>query len=241
MQLEATVTTHKASTRTAIVPGGMTTRGALLRGMPGIDRSDHTTPFFGLVRDKGAHLRKRPTVHTSRCLGLAPYPGTRADIGQVFKNNRCSRLAGLNNLLTQDVIAVSAKPCLLAPEVSQMALSGRRAFALKLALQPKPLALDIFPASLTQEGRGTRDGRAYQAQVYPYDRFGRHQERRWQGDNDVQETNALVSRPGRRCRLESLYIFLRRLAHESAASGVHSCCESRTVRDDQSMRYVLLL
>ena len=186
MQLEATLTTHKASTRPAVVPGGMSARGALLRGMPWINRSHHTTPFFGLIRDEGTHLCKRPTMHTSGGFGLASYPGTRADIRQVLKDNRGPRLTGLDNFLAQDMIAVSAKPRLLASEMSQVALGGRSPFTLKLALQLEALAFDVLPAPLAQKGRGTCDSGTRQAQIDTDDGLGGHYQRRWQGHSDVQ-------------------------------------------------------
>ena len=186
MQFEATVTTHKASTRPAVVPGGMSAGGALLRGMPRVNHSHHTTPFFGLIRDKRAHLCKRPTMHTARGFRLTFDRRALANIRQVLKNNRCARLTGLDNLLAQDMIAVFTKPCLLASEVSQVALGRRRTFPLQLAFQLEALAFDVLPATLAQKGRSTCNSGTRQAQVYTDDGLRGQYQRRWQGHNDVQ-------------------------------------------------------
>ena len=93
MQLEATRATHKATTRPAVVPCGVSASGAVLRGMSRVNRNHPTPPFFGFVRDQASELGKRPRVNTP--LGFGPLLGLHslADVGQVLDNHRPARLS----------------------------------------------------------------------------------------------------------------------------------------------------
>src|SRR5215212_1453588 len=65
MQLEATGTTDKTATGSAVVAGGMPTAATGLRGMSRVNRNHRTTPSLGFVRDKGFELGKRPAMNTA--------------------------------------------------------------------------------------------------------------------------------------------------------------------------------
>lgn len=153
MQLEATRPTHKATARTAVVAGLMPTAATGLRGMSRINCDHRTAPFFGFVRDKRADLRVRPTMHAARCLGFAPDRGATTDIGEVLKDNRCARLTRLDNLLTQDVIAILPKPCLLASQVSQVPFGRWGALALELPQEGETRNDVCAPAACTTSAR----------------------------------------------------------------------------------------
>ncbi len=61
-------------------------------------------------------------MHPARGRGFAPYLGPSTDSGEVLDDEDCSRHARLDNLLTQDVIAVATKPGFLAPKMPQVSL-----------------------------------------------------------------------------------------------------------------------
>ena len=88
MQLEATGTTHKTATGTAVVAGSMPTAATHLRGMSRVNRNHRTTPIFGFVCDKGFQLRERPTMHAAAGFGFALDLRAPPNVLEVFQDDR---------------------------------------------------------------------------------------------------------------------------------------------------------
>src|SRR3989442_6885479 len=135
--------------------------------MSRINRDHRTAPFFGLVRDKGAQLRKGPAMHAARGFGLTLDGGAGADVSQVFNDEGCARRVGLHQARTQGMIAVSAEAGLFPSQMPQVSFGRGDATALELALELEALALDVLPAFLPQECRLTRHGGFGPSKVYP--------------------------------------------------------------------------
>jgi hypothetical protein len=70
MQLEATGTTDKTATRTAVVAGGMPTAATGLRGMSRVNRNHRATPSLGFLFDKGFQQYTHAAQHYAESLPL---------------------------------------------------------------------------------------------------------------------------------------------------------------------------
>ena len=193
MQLKATLATHKATARTAVVAGVMPTPTAGLGGMSRINRDHRTAPFFGLVRDKGAQLRKGPAMHAARGFGLTLDGGAGADVSQVFNDEGCARRVGLHQARTQGMIAVSAEAGLFPSQMPQVSFGRGGATALELALELEALALDVLPAFLPQECRLTRHSGLGQSKVNADHLTRGYENRRRQCDDDMQVPTATAA------------------------------------------------
>ena len=99
MQRVATLPTHKQLAGTAVVAGTMSAPAARLGGMSRVNRNHPTSPFLSLVPDKSAQLRERPAVNTTLRFGLAPHPGTLADVFEVFQHDSHAWLGSRDDLL----------------------------------------------------------------------------------------------------------------------------------------------
>ena len=186
MQLEATSTTHKATLRTAIVPSGVMTLRALLRGMPGVNPSHRQSAFLCLVRDERKELGERPAVHTAFGCGLAFGPHALADVGEIFENQRASRGGSLDELLRQDVITVTPKSGLLAPQMPQVSLGTLAATGLQAPLQPEVTSFSRFPRLLPQKLISRGHCRLCQTQINANHVLCRGDHGRIDGDDDMQ-------------------------------------------------------
>ena len=177
MQLKATHPTHKPATGTAVVAGDMPTAATGLRGMPGVNPSHRTTPFLGFVRNKRLQLRKRPAMHPATGFGALADLRALADVRQVLQHQRCAGRRRLDNLLAQDMIAITAKAGLLPTRLPQMPPGAFAALALKLALEVEQPPLNRFPCGLAQKAVGARDGGLGDPQVNADNRIRRRYDR----------------------------------------------------------------
>lgn len=151
MQLEATSTTHKATLGTAIVPSGVMTLGALLRGVPGVNPSHRQSAFLCLVRDERKELGERPAMHTAFGCSLAFGLHALADVSEVFEDQCPARSSRLDKLSGQNVVAVAPKASLLASEMSQVTFGTLAPTGLQAAFEPEVTAFGGFPRLLTQK------------------------------------------------------------------------------------------
>ena len=165
MQLDATGTTDKTATGSAVVAGGMPTAATGLRGMSRVNRNHRTTPSLGFVQGKGFELGKRPAMHAAAGFGALPDLRALPNVGQVFQHNRSARFDCRNDLLTQHMIVVAPEARLFPAYPLQVALGRLRALLLQGALQVKQLAFNRFPCPLAQEAIGTRDGGPHDAKI----------------------------------------------------------------------------
>ncbi len=139
----------------AIVPGDITTNGATLAGMSGVNIDHGNTIFGGLVFDKVAKLPKSPGM-----LNLPLFPGnpnTVTDILQVFHNNYVTKLTGLNNRLRNPVVKVAHPSLLFARQPFQEAFCPLRAFGLQRLPQFRIMLPDVHglpPGKLQAVGGG---------------------------------------------------------------------------------------
>ena len=116
MQFKATGTTHKATLGTAIVPSGVMTLRAFLRGMPGINPSHRQSAFLCLVREEGKELGEGPTMHTPFGWGMPFGLHALANIGEVFQHQGSPRGCLGNEALTQDMITITTEARLCASQ-----------------------------------------------------------------------------------------------------------------------------
>src|SRR5580765_4901443 len=120
MKFKTARTTHKATLGTAIVPGGMPTPGACLRGMSGINPSHRQSTFLCLVHEESKELGEGPAMHTALCGGVVLGSHALANVGQIFECQRPARWSSFGKLLRQDMIAVTPKTSLFSPQMTQM-------------------------------------------------------------------------------------------------------------------------
>lgn len=192
MQLEATLTAHKATLGTTIVASGMPTSRTPLRGMPGINPSYRQSAFFGLIREESEELRKRPTMHAAFGWGMTFCPHALANIREVFENERAPRSRRLGKLFRQEVITIPAKPRLFPAQVSQVPFGALGATGLQTTLEPEVAPLSRFPSFLTKKRIGRCDRRMCQTKVNANDFIGLWHGGSFQRDHDMQPPPSIV-------------------------------------------------
>ena len=128
----------------------MTTTRTALRRIAWIHTNRHATAFLGFVHEKITQAVERPFVHGT-LLWLATLFRIRADFHQVLDHNRSTRRNRLNQLPTDNVIAIQAKPRDFVREPLQMSLRTIAAFALKRTLQSEIPAFCVFPGTFTKK------------------------------------------------------------------------------------------
>lgn len=91
------------------------------------------------------------------------------NIGQVFEDNRAPRPSSVDDLLTQHMIATTAKSSLLAPDLPQVALGALGAGCLQGATQLERATFHGSPAFLAEKLVRAGDSRLRQAQIDAHD------------------------------------------------------------------------
>jgi hypothetical protein len=118
MQLKATGTTHKATSRAPVVAGSMPTATTGLRGMSRVHRDHHTAALFCLVREERLESGKRPAMQAPLGGRFAFDCCPLANIGQVFEHQGTPRRAALDELFGQDVVTIPPESGLGMSEVA---------------------------------------------------------------------------------------------------------------------------
>jgi hypothetical protein len=171
MQLEATSSAPEPSTRASVVAGDVPAATTRLRGMPGIDPDHRTAALLCLVLDERTKLVKAPAMKTPGLLSFT-HLGSHSDVLQVFDDDRGTGTHSSNDLLRDDVITISTKSSLLAPQFPQMTLSGLRVLGLQGSFQLEDPGLDVAPSPLAQELIVRCDSRLDYAEVHADDLVG---------------------------------------------------------------------
>ena len=114
------------------------------------------------------------------------------DVRQIFQDNRAAWLGSHDDLLTQDMIAVAAKPGLSAPHLPQVALGALRPRCLQDPTQFEGETFEGSPAFLTEKLIGARDSWLRQAQIDPHDLVCRLDDRRGDVYHDMQPPGAIM-------------------------------------------------
>lgn len=112
MALIPTLLAPKFSLRRAIPSLDMSTLAAFLRGVARVNKTHIHTSSFSFVSDECLKLVAAPAMQ-SATLSL-PHLGSTANVGEVFKNQCCTRLDRLNQTLTQHMVTVFPETSLSA-------------------------------------------------------------------------------------------------------------------------------
>jgi len=128
----------------------VTTLRTALRRMAWVYAHDLASMRLCFVGQHLSQAPKRPLVHRA-ALDTPVLFRAVTNFVQVLNDNRCARFYGLNDLPTDHVIAIGAKPCRLACQLPEMAFGRLRAFALKRTLQSEVPALHLLPGTLTEK------------------------------------------------------------------------------------------
>jgi len=128
----------------------MTTTRTALRSVAWVNANDHTTTRFCFVDKQVAQAVERPLVHSASLLFAVLFRCIE-DVRQVLNHDRSTRRNRLNQLPTDNMIAIQAKLRDFARELFQMSLRAIAAFALKRTLQSEVPAFRVFPGTFTQK------------------------------------------------------------------------------------------
>ena len=128
----------------------MTTTRTPLRCVAWINSNDRTTTLFRLVSKQVAQAVECPLVH-STSLFFAVLLRVVSDFRQALNHDGSTRRHRLNQLPTDNVIAIQAKLRDFVRELLQMSLRTIAAFALKRTLQSEVPAFRVFPGSFTKK------------------------------------------------------------------------------------------
>lgn len=160
-----------------------------LAGVPRIYQDDSHAFGFGLVDNERLQLGKTPSVQTpvEAMRSLASL----ADISQVLQHNRSARLDSFDDLLGEDVVAITTKAGLLATEDSQTPLGAFGPFGLTGSFLAKDASLDFSPAALAKKTPFISDCGTTQTQVHADGVLVRSNLGRNSFDNDVEEESAV--------------------------------------------------
>ena len=158
IEMIATRPTFEYALRTAVGASNMPAAATSLRGMPGINPSHRTTPFFGFVPDKALTLGKRPGVHAAPGFGMPSGFHALANARKVFQDDGSARLDGLNDLLGEHMIAVTAEVLLSVAHTLEMPFCAARPFLLQRAREIKQPTFDRLPPLLAQKAIVGCDG-----------------------------------------------------------------------------------
>ncbi len=158
--------------------------------MSRVNRNHRTPAFFGLIRNKGSELGKRPTMDTAGSDGLSDLASF-SDVGQTFDHNRAAWLNRTNNLFTQDMIAVASETGLARTNSFQVPLGASRALPLQGAFQVKLLAFNCFPRLFAQEVIVGCNSGSHDTQVNTRNLLSWCHVRSWNGDNNMQPPGAM--------------------------------------------------
>ncbi len=105
------------------------------------------TTFLRLVCREVIQLRKGPTVQSAFRIMRLALANVRAgsNVGQVFKDKRCTRRSVLDYPLTQYVVAVPVETRLPLAQLLQVAFGRLRSVGLELAADAEGTAVNFLP------------------------------------------------------------------------------------------------
>ncbi len=169
----------------------MTTTRTPLRCVAWINSNDRTTTLFRLVSKQVAQAVECPLVH-STSLFFAVLLRVVSDFRQALNHDGSTRRHRLNQLPTDNVIAIQAKPRDLVREFFQMSLRTIAAFALKRTLQSEVPAFRVFPGTFTKKSIIRRNGGTGDPQVHADNFPVRNELRIGQSHNQMQPEPALA-------------------------------------------------
>jgi hypothetical protein len=112
--------------------------------MTRVNSNDHTAALFRFVHKQITQAVERPLVHGTSLL-FAILIRSVSDFCQVLNHEGRARRNTLNQLPTDNMVAIQAKPRDLVREFFQMPLRTIAAFALKRTLQSEVPAFRVFP------------------------------------------------------------------------------------------------
>jgi hypothetical protein len=110
----------------------------------------YATTFLCLIDEKIPQAVERPLMHGAS-LYFAILLCVVSDFPQILNHYGRARGNALNQLPTDNVIAIQAKPRDFVRELLQMSLRTIAAFALKRTLQPEIPAFRVFPGTFTKK------------------------------------------------------------------------------------------
>jgi len=171
MQLEATMLTLKDSTIT-VASGNVSTSGALLRGISGINKTNWNALSQGFVFNKPLEHGKSPTVNLP--ITLPPKVGSAPDVGQLLKNDNGAIKSGsvAHQPLTYVVQRPPMEAVFPAAKSSKDSLSAPGAFALKRATHSKVVVFAPVEFASTKELIRRGDDNILNSQVNPNNTLG---------------------------------------------------------------------
>ncbi len=134
-----------------------------LAGMAWVDHNHANASGFGLVDDEVLELGKRPGMQSPPLSFAALDPAS--DVGQVLKYDGSPGLHGLDNLLGENVVTVTAESSLPAANLAEPTLGRFGSLALTLPLLAEDPGLNVLPLSMAEKPQIAGDGGAVDAKV----------------------------------------------------------------------------
>lgn len=168
VEFKTTLPALETRLRATIGTMNMTTTRTALRCLAWVNPNDHTTLRLCFVSKQIPQTVERPLVHSTLLL-LATLFRIRADFLQVLNDDQSARSYRLNQLPTDNVVAIRPKPSRLARQLFEMSFGRLRAFGLKRTLQPEIPAFHCFPGTLTEKFVVGGDGRTGDPEVHTDD------------------------------------------------------------------------
>lgn len=150
VEFKTTLSAFETRLRATIGTMNMTTTRTALRCLAWVNPNDHTTLRLCFVSKQIPQAVERPLVHSALLL-LATLFRIRADFLEILNDNQSARSYRLNQLPTDNVVAIRPKPSRLARQLFEMSFGRLRAFGLKRTLQPEIPTFHCFPGTLTEK------------------------------------------------------------------------------------------
>ncbi len=128
----------------------ITTARTRLRCMAWVNGNDCAATLFRLIHQEVTQAIERPLMHGAALFSTILLCCI-SDVCQVLNHDCRTRSYALNQLPTDHVIAIQAKPRDFVRELPEMSLRTVAAFALKGTLQPEIPTFRVFPGTLTKK------------------------------------------------------------------------------------------